>query len=528
MNAPTKGPLGMSPIEVISSFRSHDYTLEDFLASRCEADPEREMMQYEGRSWSWREAQESAGRIAAHLQQRGIGAGDRVIAMGRNSIWHVLALLAAARLGATFVPVNPQFKVEEAEYVFGHCKPGAVLCDSEAQDVARQAIARAGISPAVLSLDEGLLEGDAATLQSRKDPDATCIIIYTSGTTGFPKGVMHSQRNFIAAGEAFVERLHLQRHDRLLLILPMFHINAMFYSVAGTLAAGATLLIENRFSASSFWKRVCSLQATQVNIIEAVASILLNRPPEEYIPGHTLQKIYGVRQAMVARFRERFEVPVLVGGYAMSEIPGVLSTPIDGKVPANSMGVICRHPDYQRPWAECRIVDDEGREVPVGETGEMIVRTPIVMQGYFNDPQQTAASFQDNWFLTGDLVRRDPDGFYYFVSRKKDIIRRRGENIAGQELDRVIGEHPDVVAAGAIGVPSEFGDEEILVAVKLKAGAAAREQDIVDWCRDRLAAMKVPRYVVLMDDLPFTPTHKVAKAELKKDATLKSRAVDFG
>ncbi len=258
--------------------------------------------------------------------------------MGRNSVWHVLALLATARLGATFVPVNPQFKVEEAEYVFGHCQPGVVLCDGEAQDVARQAIARAGIGAAVLALDEGLLEADAAMLQSRKDPDATCIIIYTSGTTGFPKGVMHSQRNFIAAGEAFVERLHLQRHDRLLLILPMFHINAMFYSVAGTLAAGATLLVENRFSASGFWKRVCSLKATQVNIIEAVASILLNRPPEEYIPGHTLQKIYGVRQAMVARFRERFEVPVLVGGYAMSEIPGVLSTPIDGTGAAQQHG----------------------------------------------------------------------------------------------------------------------------------------------------------------------------------------------
>lgn len=528
MNAPTNGPLGMLPIEVIRSFREHDYTLEDFIASRCEAHHEREMLQYEGRSWSWGEAQESAGRIAAHLRERGIGAGDRIIAMGRNSVWHVLTLLAAARLGAIFVPINPQFKVEEAEYVFGHCAPGVVLCDGEAEPVARQAIERAGISPSVLALGEGLLAGDAAPVQGSKNPDAACIIIYTSGTTGFPKGVMHSQRNFISAGEAFVERLHLQRDDRLLLILPMFHINAMFYSVSGTLAAGATLLIENRFSASGFWKRVRDLKATQVNIIEAVASILLSRPPEEYVPGHTLQKIYGVRQAMVARFRERFEVPVLVGGYAMSEIPGVLSTPIDGNVPPNSMGVICRHPDYDRPWAECRIVDDAGNDVPTGETGELIVRTPIVMQGYFNDPEQTAASFRDGWFLTGDLVRRDEQGFYYFVSRKKDIIRRRGENIAGQELDRVIGEHPDVVAAGAIGVPSEFGDEEILVAVKLKAGATASEQDIVDWCRARLAAMKVPRYVVLLDDMPFTPTHKVAKAALKKDVSLKTRAVDFG
>jgi carnitine-CoA ligase len=196
-------------------------------------------------------------------------------------------------------------------------------------------------------------------------------------------------------------------------------------------------------------------------------------------------------------------------------------------VPPNCMGLLCRHPHPGRPWAECRIVDDDGRDVTVGETGELAVRTPILMQGYFNDEEQTRKSFRDGWFLTGDLVRADAQGRYYFVSRKKDIIRRRGENVAGSELDRVIGEHPGVLVAAAIGVHSEFGDEDILVAVKPKEGLALTEQDVVDWCRQRLTAMKVPRYVILLDDMPLTPTHKVAKAELRKDPTLRQRAVDF-
>ncbi len=360
------------------------------------------------------------------------------------------------------------------------------------------------------------------------DPEATCIIVYTSGTTGSPKGVMHSQSSLISAGEAFVERMHLQPSDRLLTILPLFHINAMFYSVLGAFAAGAVLLIEQRFSASTFWDRVVDLKATQVNIIEAVATMLLNRPAQEYRANHSLRKIYGVRHAVREPMRKRFGVSMLVGGYAMTEIPGVLSTPLVGSIPPGAMGMLCRHPDPARPWAECRVVDDAGREVQDGEAGELIVRTPVLMQGYFDDEEQTSQAFRDAWFLTGDLVRRDAQGFFYFVTRKKDIIRRRGENIAGLELDQVISEHPGVLMAAAIGVPSDFGDEEILMVVKAREPGSLQEQDIVDWCRARLAPMKVPRYVLMVDDMPLTPTHKVAKAELKKNPALRQWAVDFG
>jgi crotonobetaine/carnitine-CoA ligase len=173
------------------------------------------------------------------------------------------------------------------------------------------------------------------------------------------------------------------------------------------------------------------------------------------------------------------------------------------------------------------VVDDQGQTVPANTVGELMVRTPTLMQGYFRDPEQTASAFREGWFLTGDLVRCDEDGYYTFVSRKKDIIRRRGENIAGAELDRVIGEHPAVAEVAAIAVPAELGEDDILVAVVAKADQVLSANDIALWCAQRLSAIKVPRYVVFLDQLPHTPTHKIAKAILRADTQLVSRAIDL-
>ena len=316
-----------------------------------------------------------------------------------------------------------------------------------------------------------------------------------------------------------------------MIVLPLFHINAMFYSLAGTLAAGASMVIIPKFSASTFWQSVVDTGATEVNIIEAIGSILRTRPREEFRPGHKLTKVYGVRASMDETFKNDFKIPHRIGGYGMTEIPGVTCNPFDveneGPQKLGSMGPVGRHPDPARPWAQCRVVDDEGRDVPDGEPGELWVKTPIIMQGYFRDPEQTANTFQDGWFKTGDLVKRDGDGYYYFISRKRDIIRRRGENIAAAELDRVVGEHPAVAEAGTIAVPSELGEDEIFVVCALKPGATVTAEDIAEWCRARLAPQKVPRFVAFVDELPHTPTHKIAKAQLRGDAALRARAVDL-
>jgi crotonobetaine/carnitine-CoA ligase len=340
---------------------------------------------------------------------------------------------------------------------------------------------------------------------------------------------MHSQRNVVMAGEGFVERMHLQPQDRLMCILPMFHVNAICYSFGGTLAAGATLVLEPRFSASRFWQVAHDSQATEVNTIAAATGILMRRPRSEFIAGHRLKKMYGgpFSEEVYRVFQQEFHLPELIEGYGMSEIPGVLNVPYGGPYKVGSMGRPSRHPDHGISFSQMRVVDDQGRPVGDGETGELEVRTPILMKGYYRDPEQTAAAFHDGWFVTGDLGRRDADGYFWFVARKKDIIRRRGENISGAELDAVVNMHPEVVNSAAVPVPSALGEDDILMVVVPRPGSSVTAQDIAAWCRERLAPFKAPRYVAFRSELPLTPTHRVAKYKLRGDARLMDGAVDL-
>lgn len=526
-----------SPLEVIRLYPPHDYSLAGAFASRLQQALQRAFIVFEGRTTSWQEFHDSTLGCARVLSKRGIKHGDRVAVMARNHPGHVLMLFALARLGAIMVPVNPEFGAAEARYVMEHAGVAAVICSGETVAVAREAAA--GVQPApwfatidssaggVPALDELMAAAPADDTPIGGGADDTCLIVYTSGTTGFPKGAMHSQKSFVTGGEAFVQRLYVQPEDRLMIVLPLFHINALFYSVAGTLAAGAAMVIVPRFSASTFWETAAAAKATAVNIIEAIGTILMKRPRGEFRHDHRITKLYGARQGMIETFRNEFHIPHLIGGYGMTEIPGVTCIPLEGPAKVGSMGPVGRHPDPARPWAQCRVVDDEGRDVGANETGELVVQTPIIMQGYFRDPEQTRNAFRDGWFLTGDLVRRDADGYFFFVSRKKDIIRRRGENISGAELDRIIGEHPAVFEVAAIAVPSELGEDEILVAVVPRPGQSVTPAEIAQWSRERLAPQKVPRYVAIVEALPHTPTHKILKAKLRADAQLRARAVDL-
>ena len=526
-----------SPLEVIRSYPAHDYSLHGVFASRMQRDPLRPFVVYEGRTWSWHEFDDMTLRAAHVLVARGIRKGDRVAVMARNQPGHVLMLLALARLGAIMVPVNPEFGVTEARYVLKHAEVSAIACSAEVLVVAREAAAGLTPAPWFMLLDDAadgvpaladLIAAAADTvLPAAGEADDTCLIVYTSGTTGFPKGAMHSQQSFVTGGEAYVQRIYVQPEERLMIVLPLFHINALFYSVAGTLAGGACMIIVPKFSASTFWQIALDTGATAVNIIEAIGTILIKRPRSEFRAGHRISKLYGARHGMMEVFKNDFHIPHLIGGYGMTEIPGVTSNPFEGPSKVGSMGPVGRHPDPARPWAQCRIVDDDGNDIGAGGTGELIVKTPIIMQGYFRDAEQTANAFRDGWFLTGDLVRRDADGYFFFVSRKKDIIRRRGENISGAELDRVIGEHPAVFEVAAIAVPSELGEDEILVAVVPRPGQTVTAGEIAEWSREHLAAMKVPRFVAIVDSLPHTPTHKILKAQLRADMALRAKAVDL-
>jgi carnitine-CoA ligase len=526
-----------SPLDVLRLYPPHESTLRDTYRSRrasCGAKP---FLIAGGATLTWDAFDAQAARLASAFCARGVGPGDRIAIMARNHVGHVLTLFAAAQLGAIMVPVNPDFGTEEARYVLTHAEVSGVIASAETLATVRGAVDGTGIAPWLIrldgadadapSLDDVLAAAPPAKPLEAGGPDDTCVIVYTSGTTGLPKGVMHSQRNMIAAGEAFVERVHLQDDDRVMIVLPMFHMNALFYSVAGTLVAGASAVIVPKFSASAFWQVAADTGANQVNFIDTIGMILKSRPRSEYRPDHKIRAIYGVRENAAATFREEFGITDLFSGFGMTEIPGVTCNPFRAPNKPGSMGVVGRHPDPAREWAQCRLLDDARNDVPDGEVGELAVKIPIVMQGYFRDPEQTSASFHDGWFLTGDLVRRDADGFFFYVSRKKDIIRRRGENIAGAELDRVIGQHPGVAEVAAIAVPSELGEDEIMAVVVRRTGTQADAASIAQWCRERLAPQKVPRFVCFVDHLPKTPTHKIAKETLRKDRSLVARAVDL-
>jgi crotonobetaine/carnitine-CoA ligase len=529
----------MTPLEVLQRYPAHDYTLLGALASRVQRIPEHAFIEFGDARLSYAETLARVRELMPLLISYGVQRGDRIAVMSHNHPATVVLFIALASLGATMVGVNPEFGEKEARYVLEHSQSSGIVCSLAALEIVQAVASTLPARPWIITnepnaarlptlpgaLSGALKDAPAAIGQ----PDDVCVIIYTYGTTGFPKGVMHSQRSVMLAGEGFVRRMHLDPAERILCILPMFHVNAIFYSLAGTVAAGATLLLEEKFSASNFWQTVAARKATEVNTIAAVMNILMRRPRAEFVPGHTLKKIYGApfSPEIYRVFEEEFGVPHLIEGYGMSEIPGACNNPFDGERRKGSMGKPSLHPDPAVNLAEVKIVDDDYNDVPDGTTGEIAVRTPTIMQGYYRDPEATAAAFHDGFFLTGDLGWRDPDGYFWFVARKKDIIRRRGENISGAEIDRVASDHPEVVEAAAIGVPAELGEDEILLAVIKKPGSSLTEREIADWCRARLAPFKVPRFVLFVDTLPHTPTHRVAKFELRKDATLKERAVDL-
>lgn len=526
----------LSPDEVVALYPAHDESLTSLLESRIAQAPDKPFLVFEDQSWTYAEFGRAVEQTAAWLHERGISAGDRLGVFSHNHPSTVILLFALARIGAILVPLNPEFGVAEARYALSNAQVSGVVCSPQTYQRAHEACEDMAPRPWLVlnepaeSIQAPLMENEiqraSASVPQQGDADSTCLFIYTSGTTGSPKAAMHGQRGYVITAEAFIVRMHLQPTERALCVLPLFHINALFYSVGGTLAAGATLVLARRFSASTFWRTAHDSGATTTNLIGAAASILIKRDRSEFCPGHQMTKMFvaPLDERIVQAFTQEFGVKDLIECYGMTEIPGVVSNPFPGPRKLGSMGRISPHLAAGHPQPELKVVNEDFEEVPNGQHGILLVRTPTVMKGYFRDSERTAEAFHEGWFVTGDLVWRDDDDFYWFVARQRDVIRCRGENIAGAELDRVISAHPDVLEAAAIGVPSELGEEDILAVVVPRPGKTLTAQDIADWVGQHLAAIKVPRYVAFTDALPKTPTERVEKFKLKQDPHLLGRA----
>ncbi|GAA1019934.1 ATP-dependent acyl-CoA ligase [Acrocarpospora pleiomorpha] len=432
----------------------------------------------------------AAGQVAgtaAALRAAGIGRGDLVLVTGRNTPPYLLCWLALTSMGAIAVFVNPASSTAELAGIAAQTRPRALVTDGPWE-------------LGVPRLDIGDLTGTSAELSVDVRPDDLATLIPTSGTTGRSKLVMQTHRAYALAGEGFPFWMGLTREDRLMTSLPLFHINAPAYSVLGSLACGAGLVLLERFSASGFLDAARRHGATEFNAIGAMLEILMRRPELPADADTPLRLCYTGPAPAKDRQLEietRFGLRIVVG-YALSESPYGLIWP-RGSRPYGTLGTVRQHPTLGT-INHARLDD-----------GELLLRNPAVTPGYWEMPEETAKVItKDGWLRTGDLVTVNDDGVYTFVSRRKEVLRRRGENLSPLEIEEVLTAHPDVLECAVIGVPSELSEEEVKAFI-VPANGELDFANLHAWARERLAAFKVPRFWQAVDALPRTPTARVAK-----------------
>ncbi len=504
--------------------------LREFLESRVARQGDKIYLLFEDQRWSYRQFDQRVNQAANAFRELGIGKGDRVCLMLSNSPEFLFAWFGLNKIGGIMVPINHSFKIPEVSYIVAHCEAKGVVAQEGNLPVAL------GVKEKIQSLRWVAVAGESSPgsavelnkLLDRQSPALEPIplagqdlasFIYTSGTTGPPKGVMHTHQTYILCGESMTVRADLTPADRLMTILPFFHGNAQFYSAMGSLAAEASIVAMPKFSASQFWEQAVKYKVTQFNFIGAVGRMLMGRPPGEFRPDHTIRVANGapVPQDVYRTFTDRFRIPQVIDGYGLTECPGVCSNPYHGAKKIGSIGLPSRHPDRNLKLMEMKVVDENDGELPRGQVGELILRSPMVMQGYFKEPEQTARAMRGGWLHTGDYTYQDEDGYFYFVDRKKDILRRRGENISSMEVEGVINSHPKVSESAVIAIPSALSEDEVKAFIVLKEGEAVPPEEMIDWCVERLADFKIPRYIEYRQKLPKTPSERVEKYLLKKE-----------
>lgn len=517
----------------MNSGTQHDLRIPSFLRKAADKDPEKTCLVFKQETFSYFEFLDKVNRASRAFQEMDIVKSDKVCLLAPNCAEFLFAWLGLAQIGAIAVFVNTALKEREIQYIANHSEAKAMVTTAALMPAIRNVSGFASLRHPLISVDatarpgmisfRQMLESAPADFKPpslRNDDVAT--FIYTSGTTGLPKAVMQTHQTYVLTGESMPLWLGLRPEDRLFTCLPLFHINAQAYSVMGSLGAGASLILSEKFSASGFWDQIVNSGATEFNLLGGMPLLLLKQPVKERERKHHARIAYtapALNPQDHEEFERRFGVTLIVG-YGMSETTFGCINPVDReKRKLGSNGLPRSHPNFGN---QLRIVDDSGADLRPSETGEIILKNATVMKGYYKDAAATDASLRDGWLFTGDLAYRDGDGFIYFAGRKKDMIRLKGENVSAYEVEVVIDAHPSVQESAVVGIPSEFTDERIVAFVTKKPGMdGATQTDILAWCRDRLAPFKVPSAVEFRDTLPRTPTQKIAKQLLRDEALAK-------
>jgi long-chain acyl-CoA synthetase len=345
----------------------------------------------------------------------------------------------------------------------------------------------------------------------RSDDDA--IIIYTSGTTGKPKGCLLTHGNIIANARQITAWLRFTEADRLLTIMPLFHMNAVSVTTMSALYAGGSTVVSPKFSASKFWNIIADYQITSFGSVATMLSMLLNSYPDGVPAGLKTDQLRfamcgsaPVPAEVIKKFEDSFDCPVIEGyGLSESTCRSTFNPPDERRRPGS-----CGMPIGN----EMKVVDDNDNEVANGQLGEIVLRGENILKGYFKNLEATEKAFRGGWFHTGDIGYRDQDGFFYIVDRKTDMIIRGGENIYPREIDEVLYQHPAVAAAATIGVPDQLYGEEVAAFIVLKDGTHASEEELIAHCESELADYKCPKSIRILKDIPKGPTGKLLKREL--------------
>ena len=450
--------------------------------------------------FTFAQAAATVARAAGWLRAQGVERGDRVLLGGSNIPATIFAWLGAIHAGAVPAAINPALTESERDYLATDLQPQLALADDAA--IAAALAEAATVEP--LPVPDG-------------DPSDVAAIVYTSGTTSRPKGALVRHLAYTAAGQSMRTWLGLGAQERPWCVLPFFHINAQAYSLATALANGWPLTVSPKFRASTFWRDAADYGVTAVNLIGAMVAILERQPPEMFVPGD-LRVIYAapaLDPPQNRAFETRFGLRI-VTGFGMSENTfGTIET-ATSRAKQSSIGAPRVHPGGLVPNA-LRIVTQDGAVAARGESGELQFRNAAVTPGYWNAPEITARTLDDGWLRTGDAGFVDEDGDVTLVGRYKEMIRRRGENIAPREVEDVLVLHPQVHEAAVIGVPSALSEEDVVACVIRTPGGTVDEEALRAWCRERLAPYKVPLHVVFRETFPLTPTMRVAKEMLKAE-----------
>lgn len=508
------------PEELIELDRSQ-WTLGRLLEEKARRNRGKTFLLFENERVTFDQFNEMANRVANGLMDHGVKKGDKVAIMLPNCSEYLYLWFGIAKMGGVMVPLNVAWKGELLEYILNHSDTETIVVTGslfpqiqvllkKIPRIRQIFISEKDVrkSKKTLPLDE-IFHPSTVEPNIPISPEDPFEIMYTSGTTGRSKGVVRWSEYVILRGLRTVRYMGYTAEDTLYTCLPLFHGNAQNLTTMPALLANARLALGKRFSASNFWSDVRRYEATVFNFVGTMISILFKQEakPDDAENPVRLARGGNISPGIWKDFEKRFNL-ILIETYGTTEGGSIWN------MPGGKIGSIGKPPYFN----EARIVDEEDRELPPGKVGELIIRpcdSEEKWVEYYKDPEATKEKMKDGWFRTGDLAFKDEEGWFFFADRKKDAIRRRGENISALEVEVVINSHPKVMECACFGVPSEIGEEDVMVCVVPKKGMQITPREIISFCEQHMAYFMIPRYVELIENLPKTPTERVEKYKLK-------------